>query len=433
MDHSQHATARHSQNSQNSRNQQNSQKVSASHTQHDPTQHGAQEHVHHHTNEHHTHSRSSSRLTILDAVKLAAMIMMMQGHTLDALVQPSQMDLDHFPWIIWYHFRGFTAPIFLTVSGILFALTMKRQPSGRMAYTQAWKRVRWALILGALGYLQAFPANNLINLRYVDTAGWQQFFQLNILQHNAVVLSLVTVVALFTTSDRRFGLSSAVLALLFCFASPWINSVAWFALLPEGLASLLSYAHGSYFPLFPFASYMFFGAALGSRMRTLTREHQREFLLTASLRLALVLLVAGTSFLALDPMLPWLPQLDVLQSMPSTVLLREGVVFLSIVLIARADGILRRYKNPIEVFGKQSLVIYVVHIVILFGTPWFSSFGRLYTKALPLSAGLVLALCVICSTLLLVWADQRLKAQHRRWHRAMQWSLVGLLGYALLA
>ncbi len=360
------------------------------------------------------------------------MIMMMQGHTLDAVVVPSAMDLYHSPWVIWFHLRGFTAPVFLSVSGMLFALTLKRSSGGVIRAEQAWKRIRWAAILGLIGYLFAMPASNIFHLQYVDRAGWQSFFQLNILQHNALSLTLLTLVAALCRSDKTFGILSFGLSAVFCFASPWLNGVPWFSLVPEFIGSMLSYAHGSYFPLFPFSSYMFFGAGVGSLLRSVPRERQSEALISLSRSLGAVLALCGAVLYFVDPLLSWMPKQDILRSMPSTVFLRESVVLLSIVALSRASEFLSRHRRLIELFGKQSLVIYVVHLIILFGTTWFSSFGRMYFKSLPLSAGLMLAPVVVISTLFVVYADDRLRHHYGNLRRLIHYCLTFLLIYFLL-
>ena len=78
-------------------------------------------------------THKGSRLFALDLARLMAMLMMMQGHTLDALVNPQLMDLGTFPWNIWQFMRGLTAPIFLIVSGTVHVFAMKRDEQGAMS------------------------------------------------------------------------------------------------------------------------------------------------------------------------------------------------------------------------------------------------------------------------------------------------------------
>lgn len=87
-------------------------------------------------------THKGSRLFALDLARLMAMLMMMQGHTLDALVNPQLMDLGTFPWNIWQFMRGLTAPIFLIVSGTVHVFAMKRDEQGAMSEETRKRRMR---------------------------------------------------------------------------------------------------------------------------------------------------------------------------------------------------------------------------------------------------------------------------------------------------
>lgn len=360
------------------------------------------------------------------------MIMMMQGHTLDALVSSASLDVTTFPWIIWHHMRGFTAPIFLTVSGMLFALTLKRSEDGAVQKLVAWKRIRWALILAVVGYLLVFPANSIRHLPFVHEEGWRMFFQVNILHLNAVSLILITLLALATRSDRSLGkimLSGAVVITL---VTPFVNSVDWFALLPEGMAAYLSYAHGSIFPIFPFGAYMMFGAAAGVMLKTQAKEYRSEYLKRHAWKIGAVSLALGAGLAALLPLLSFVPQLDFLQSSPACVFLREGVVLVFISLVAVVYSILRRWEEYLALFGKQSLAIYVVHLILLFGTPWFPSIGRMYFKELSLMSGSLWAVAIVSGTLFLIYTENYLRHNAKPIAKAARFSMAAILAYALL-
>lgn len=383
----------------------------------------------------------SSRLLALDMVKVVAMIFMMQGHALDSTVSNTELDITTFPWIFWHYFRGFTAPIFLTVSGILFALTIKRNQDqssknfGRIAPATAWKRIKWALILMAVGYLMVFPAGRLIDLPYVAQEGWKFFFQVNILHLNAVALTLATLLSLSTKSDVSLGRYSLIIALVISIATPFINAFDWFSALPEFFASFLSYKHGSIFPIFPFASYLFFGIGIGMLIKEQPKQERQGFLAgglwkPASLSFAFgaVLLVALPSSL--------FSGLDYLQSSPAVVFLREGFVLMMISAVAysvtRYSAIAHKVEYWVSLFGRQSLVIYVVHLVLLYGTPWFPSVGRIFAKQLGLGTGILLALGIIITTLGIVFTEDYIKRNATAINRAMRYSIALWLMYALM-
>ncbi|MBL7974974.1 MAG: DUF1624 domain-containing protein [Candidatus Kapabacteria bacterium] len=380
-----------------------------------------------------TSTPSTSRLVLLDAVKILAMIMMMQGHTLDGLVRPTELDIYNLPWSIWHLMRGFTAPVFLTVSGMLFAITLKRNDQGQISKLLAWKRVRWALILMVIGYLMVFPANNIIHLFWVNADGWKMFFQTNILQLNAVTLALVTLTAYKTYSNKTLGIVSFAIAMFITLVTPFVNmSVNWFNFLPEGIAAFLSYAHGSIFPIFPFSSYMFFGVAAGTVLQRVPKEERFSYLKRNSWKVGLTLASIGGALAYGLPYIPLYPPHDFLLSSPATVFLRTAFVFFMISAVAVIYPIFRKQENTVALFGKQSLVIYVVHLVLLFGTPWFPSIGRIYFKSLTLETGILWAVAVVAATLAFVIIEDYIKNNAVRVARIIRISSAVLLAYALL-
>ena len=375
-----------------------------------------------------------TRLTVLDAVKVFAMIMMMQGHTLDSLVLADQLDISRFPWIVWFHIRGATAPIFLTVSGILFTLTLRRRDNGSMQPAQAKQRVRWAGVHMLIGYLLVFPAANVLDLPDVNAEGWKFFFQANILQLNAVALSLITLLSLSVHKPvylKRYAFLGAASILVF---TPWINHFPWFGLVPEFLASFLSYEHGSYFPVFPYAAYMFFGAGIGVIVREAPVEQRAQRLRDVALRSGILLLLSGLVMLAIEPRLFWFyDQLNNLQSFPAVVLLREAGVMLLCAFFCMLPMPQRGLRRLVELWGRQSLVIYVIHLLLLFGPPWIPSIAHYYPKALSLSLSALIAIIVVVLTLGIVALQEQIKNTRPIVYDALQRFLLLALAYAVLA
>ena len=63
--------------------------------------------------------KSVQRLYYIDAIRAWAILMMLQGHFIDGLLDPAFRDKENelFSW--WLYFRGITAPVFFTVSGFI--------------------------------------------------------------------------------------------------------------------------------------------------------------------------------------------------------------------------------------------------------------------------------------------------------------------------
>lgn len=361
------------------------------------------------------------------------MIMMMQGHTLDALTLPDQLDITTFPWILWFHIRGGTAPIFLTVSGILFALTMRRTSVGTMDKDQALKRVKWAALLMFIGYILVFPASNVLDLPDVLPEGWRIFFQANILQLNAVALTLVTTISLLVRGNMRAMRTFTALGVVILIATPWVNNIPWFSIAPEFIAAFLSYDHGSYFPIFPYAVYMLLGAGIGAQLREQPRSERPRALRRLATRYATICGILGAVLLFLEPrILAFYHELNLLQSFPSVVLLRESAVLFVIALFTFIDIKSERLRTLVELWGRQSLTIYVVHLLILFGPPWIQSIGHFYAKSLPLAPTAVIAVLVILITLGIVWFQEYLKTTKPHRYAQIKRALILLLTYAIL-
>ena len=72
--------------------------------------------------------KASSRLYYIDALRAWAILMMLQGHFVDGLLDPVYRDASNPVYQIWLYFRGITAPVFFTVSGFIFTYLLLRAP-----------------------------------------------------------------------------------------------------------------------------------------------------------------------------------------------------------------------------------------------------------------------------------------------------------------
>ena len=60
------------------------------------------------------------RLYFIDAIRAFAILMMLQGHFIDTLLAIEYRDPDNIAYSTWLYFRGITAPVFFTISGLIF-------------------------------------------------------------------------------------------------------------------------------------------------------------------------------------------------------------------------------------------------------------------------------------------------------------------------
>ena len=87
---------------------------------------------------------------------------------------------------------------------------------------------------------------------------------------------LIQALVMASRSRRVFMAASFVLAVLTITLTPAVWRRDWTDVLPLALASYLSPANGSLFPLFPFAASVLIGAAAGNSTRAGARRTWRR-------------------------------------------------------------------------------------------------------------------------------------------------------------
>lgn len=374
------------------------------------------------------------RLYALDLARFIAMVFMMQGHVLDAIVQRGSLDIDVFPWNVWHIVRGLTAPIFLVVSGAVHAFANKRGQDGLILETVIEKRIRWAITLIGLGYLMVFPANRVWDLPFVSSASWTAALAVNILQLTGVTILLFVLVMRTSKNIADMGRRGLFTALGILVLTPIMRLGLVEPLVPSWFVPYLHEGTGSLFPIFPFASYLFFGVALGAYLHAVPAEtrhhHIRRYLWRGGAVLAGAALVAHGIGLLIGYSAS---QLDNIGSV-ILVFRRLGIVLMlfsaSAALIDRVPS-LRHWG---ALFGKKSLHIYVIHLVLLYGTPWYDGIGRTHFRSYDLPTGLLIVVAIMIVTLAVAWGidvyerSTALSAQtKRRISAAMVTVLVALL------
>src|SRR5262249_35843336 len=131
---------------------------------------------------------SSPRIAFIDVARVAAILFMIQGHTLDVLLAPAHREGPIF--VSWLFLRGLTAPLFFVLSGASFTISTLRywDNSSRASFKTLRRIARFAFFV-LLGYAMHLPANTIGDFQYVTASGWQNWFQVDVLQ--CIGLSLI--------------------------------------------------------------------------------------------------------------------------------------------------------------------------------------------------------------------------------------------------
>jgi uncharacterized membrane protein len=327
---------------------------------------------------------STYRLQYLDWLRGLAAVIMLQGHCFDAFTKASLRQSG--PYQLSQFVGGMPPAIFLFLTGVTLSFLMDSSerkgvgPMGRVI--TAFSRSGYLFFLAFAFRLQLFA--------FSFPGDWHDLFRVDILNCMGFAIAVMSVMALFKTVERvRL---CAVLGLAIAMASPLVSQLE----LTRLHWMLRSYIVPDYryFSFFPWAAYLAFGMSAGSAIRAVPQENtERVMQWTALLGGGLIL---GSQYFANQPYSIY-PKAEFWLNSPAQVLTKLGVTL----LILAFAFLWTRYGavdgwSWIRLFGTTSLLVYWVHIELVYGRwLWFFK-NRLTNEQTALSAvciiGLMLAL-----------------------------------------
>ena len=320
-------------------------------------------------------------------------LVMVQGHVCDLLLSEAVRRRGLYQLQLLFH--GSTAPGFLFASG--FVAGLPRAPLSPRAALRRARRLLFVLAVGYWLHLPYFSFGKTVAASPLEKA---TLFACHALQVIAVTQLLVLVLQLL--APRFWTLVTGSLAVLVLALGPLVWSSAASLSLPPWLAPYLDERTGSTFPVFPYAVFVLAGTVAGA---VLGRQHPAQ-------RHRRTLIVAG-ALLVLGALLFVLMRgrVDFWKISPAYVLLRLAglLVLLRLVEVAALRGL--PGLRALALLGRETLLVYVLHLTILFGgvafgdSPWLSLAGRLTFAQGLLSLGLMLP-----ALLAAAWAWNRAKA-----------------------
>jgi len=303
---------------------------------------------------------------------------MLYGHTVSALLAAEYQQGTWFD--VWQFQRGLTSSLFLLLSGFAFSVATSRHWGSHQRISDAFvRRARRFSLFILLGYALHFPVVRFSMLPSASAERWQSFLAVDVLQLIGVTFLVVQVLVLTTRSRRVFTAVALLLSIGGIGLTHRVWAVDWTSILPLWLAGYLSPATGSLFPLFPWASYVLFGAAMGQVFVGWGAARLRTYA-AVGLFLPGVLFVAGAWTLAGLEGRPWSE--DPWNFIPVQVPIRVGSCLIILSLIALASEHLTRLPRFFAAMAQETLPIYFVHLCIVYGSIWNSGLTQAFGASL---------------------------------------------------
>jgi uncharacterized membrane protein len=326
----------------------------------------------------------SKRLYFIDIIRAFAIIMMLQGHFIDTLLETTYRDLNSVPFAVWTYFRGITAPTFFTISGLIFSYLLLKAKEKGVEKQRMQKGIIRGLFLIFVGYLIRSPI-----LQWLSGSFNTYFLVIDVLQ--CIGLSLICIILLYFLSAKKivlFSFITLILGVLIFVTEPLYREVS-FDNVPLLFRNYISKSNGSVFTIIPWFGYFSFGAFLATLFyKNLHKRYFKTIAVSSFLLIGALLIFYSSSILC-----------EIAEATNAILFLnaanynylftRLGNVFIYFAFFYTFEKYL---KFPLILkIGQKTLSIYVIHFILIYGSftgvglkligknlsPWVAVFGAL--------------------------------------------------------
>lgn len=304
------------------------------------------------------------RVLFVDVLRLLALLQMVNGHTLDAVL--ANAERTGVAFARYGYARGLVSVAFLVVAGISFHLTTVARLSRHRACRAAIRRrfVRAAQVV-AVGYLLQVRWSWVYFDPLHAEAAFRALFRCEVLQCIGLTLFALELLALVCKSPAQLVGASGALALLVFMLAPFAELAS--ARGPLSLVNgLLGHAQASQFPLFPWSGYVFAGVVLGA-VALPTGGHTP--LLRRVTGLVASAGVIGAASWAMRLVMPSVLHVRA-SSTPWFVLEKLAMIALLLALLALLSHRLTALPRVLTILGSETLVLFVFHLQVIYGGHW---------------------------------------------------------------
>lgn len=349
--------------------------------------------------------KRTTRLFFIDAIRAWAILMMLQGHFIDGLLDPIYRDPSNTMYNIWKYFRGITAPVFFTVSGFIFTFLLIKVPQIGWENPRVKKGIKRGLQLLFIGYLLRLNIWGLLKGQI-----YSSFYLVDVL--HCIGFSILGIITfyLLTAKSKKWLFPLILLSttiVLFIFEP--VYKVLEYNGLPTWMANYLTKTNGSVFTIIPWFGYTTMGAFISiifSRFKE--RTHLYTVAIPAFLLVGFALIWYSSSlFSSLHNITGFQLFADVVSNNYLFIRLGDVLIVFSIFMLLRK---FLTNKTGLRL-GQSTLSIYVIHFIILYGS--FTGFGlyRFFHHSLNpwwVISG-ALAFMILCSYLALKYEDHKVQ------------------------
>ncbi|WP_434036427.1 heparan-alpha-glucosaminide N-acetyltransferase domain-containing protein [Formosa sp. 4Alg 33] len=370
-----------------------------------------------------------NRLYFLDAVRAFAILMMLQGHFIDGLLHTSYKSSEYVAFTIWNGFRGNTAPLFFTITGLVILYLLKKAESKGNENLRIKKGFKRGASLLLIGYSLRIPIFSWL-AGHIDS----YFLVIDVLQ--IIGISVILLNGCYALLKNQTKLLASLLTGIgvLVFASEPVYRTLTLPQVPDILVNYITKENGSVFTLLPWFGFVAFGAVLGIIFQKFQYKPQFKTIAISSFIFGGLFLnsLSSEAFYLIYKV----THIELFYNVANYnyLFIRLGNVLLVFGVFYALESYL---KHPLILkLGNNTLSIYVVHFIILYGSyTGFGLYRYAHNSLEPWSAvlGALAFMSVVCLVVIYedkikaflninirkAWSFIKLKSMHRpRLHRS---------------
>lgn len=336
-----------------------------------------------------------TRLYFIDIARSIAILLMLEGHFVDNALMDVYRDTNNDIYNGWLFVRGFTSPIFLTITGIVFTYLLVG--NNHLEYfknnriKKGYKRVVELLFWGYVVQVYAFHVLQCIGIGILSILILYGIYK------------AVKIIPLWV----YFFFAGTIIFSSYIVISSWPKEYYWPESAPIFIQNMF---HGKYsiFPILPRMGYTMYGAMIGVILYTYkSKVKEWSFILSVFLIGAFLYFFLKDVLLIIDGIFAHpiyhLYKVDWLYEC-------LGMVLIILSILITLEKFIGEIKpNLFLKIGQNTLTIYILHMVLLYGSIIGFGINRVIHKNLTPWQILPATICFILFFVILIYYLDEIK------------------------
>jgi len=311
------------------------------------------------------------RLAFIDMARSIAILLMLEGHFVDDSLMEDYRDYSNPIFSTWLYIRGFTSPIFLTVTGLVFVyLLLFKRDEPYFANVRVKKGYKRAVELVFWGFVLQYYAFHVL-----QCIGLGIFTTLIIFG----IYKLIKVIPLwayyFIAGTCLFGFN--------LYLDQLEKGELWPANAPYVIQNMFhGPGHRAIFPIVPWMGYTMYGAMFGCLLHDFKDQVKKWKTPIITFTVGLILFSFSKEIINfIDTMLgyPFTLRMAILDWL----YMRLGMVIMVLSTLMIVEKLIGDVKQNLFLkVGQNTLTIYIFHMIVLYGSITGYGLNKLFRKSL---------------------------------------------------